>query len=63
MVSAKADGKFCCNEYGETVVCPVLEAEYRTIARLSELERRICISISGKCINYLREELHGPVVF
>lgn len=51
MVAVKADGKFCCNEYGETVVRPVLEAEYRTIARLSEQEHQICIFISGKYIN------------
>lgn len=48
--------------HGETVVRPVLEAEYRTIARLSEQERQICISILGKYINCLREELHGPAV-
>lgn len=43
--------------YGATVVQPIFEAEYRTIARLSEQERQICISLLGKYISYLREEL------
>lgn len=45
--------------YGEAVVRPVFEAEYRTVSRLSEQERRLCISLLGKYIGYLKEELHG----
>lgn len=48
--------------HAETVVRPISEAEYRTIARLSEQERQICISILGKYINCLREELHGSAI-
>lgn len=44
--------------YGETVVRPIFEAEYRTIARLTEEERQLCISLLSKYIRYLREELH-----
>lgn len=44
--------------YGEAVVRPIFEAEYRTIARLTEEERQLCISLLGKYIHYLREELH-----
>ena len=44
--------------YGEAVVRPIFEAEYRTIARLTEQERQLCISLLGKYIRYLREELH-----
>lgn len=44
--------------YGEAVVRPIFEAEYRTIARLTEEERQLCISLLNKYIRYLREELH-----
>lgn len=46
--------------YGEAVVRPIFEAEYRTIARLTEEERQLCISLLGKYIRYLREELYEP---
>ena len=46
--------------YGEAIVRPVFEAEYRTIARLSEQERQVCVSLMGKYIRYLKEELHEP---
>lgn len=46
--------------YGEAIVQPIFEAEYRTIARLSEQERQVCISLMGKYIRYLKEELHEP---
>lgn len=46
--------------YGKTVVWPIFEAECRTIERLSEEERQRCISLIGKYISYLREELPGP---
>ena len=43
--------------YGETVVQPVSEAECRTVSRLSEQERQLCVSLLGKYITYLKEEL------
>lgn len=47
------------NAYGKTVVQPVFEAECRTVSRLSEQERQLGISLFGKYINYLKEELYG----
>lgn len=45
--------------YGKTVVCPVFEAECRSVSRLSEQERQLCLSLLGKYITYLKEELCG----
>ena len=49
--------------YGEAIVRPIFEAEYRTIVRLSEQERQVCISLMGKYIRYLKEELHESATF
>lgn len=45
-------------KYGQNIVQHILEAEQRTIARMSDQERQTCISLLGKYIHLLREELH-----
>lgn len=45
-------------KYGQNIVQHIFEAEQRTIARMSDQERQTCISLLGKYIHLLREELH-----
>lgn len=48
------DGK----QYGEAVIRPILELEQRTMARMTEGERKACISLLGRYTSILREEFH-----
>lgn len=42
--------------YGESVVMPVYEAEQRSLERMSEEERQMCIALLGKYITILKDE-------
>ena len=45
-------------EVGENIIRHIFEAERRTIERLSEEERQSCITLLGKYIGILKEELY-----
>lgn len=44
--------------FGENIVTLIYKAEERTIEKMSEEERQTCISLLGKYIGFLREELN-----
>lgn len=44
--------------YGQAIVQTICEAEQRTIARMTDQERQIGISLLGKYIHLLREEFN-----
>lgn len=46
-------------EYGESLVCPISEAESRAFIMLPEADRLVCTAILGKYIDLLKGEIYG----
>lgn len=44
-------------EYGENIIFKIYNAEQKTIAKMTAAERRTCIDLMGKYINFLKVEL------
>ncbi len=44
--------------YGEHIVMPIFQAEQKALERLPEEERTACMTVLGKYIRLLREELY-----
>lgn len=45
--------------YGESLVCPISEAESRAFIRLPEADRLACTAILGRYIDLLKGEIYG----
>lgn len=43
--------------YGEAIVLKIYESEQRTLSKMAESERQLCITLLGKYITLLKEEL------
>lgn len=64
MVPGTRNRKIICvtesgKKYGQAIVQTIYGAEQRTIARMTDQERQMCISLLGKYIRLLREEFNG----
>lgn len=44
--------------YGENIVMAIYQAEQRSLEKMSEEERQMCIMLLGKYINYLKDEVN-----